>query len=127
MAVWTAGDTEMFSSGEEAWLWACSALRARHDQCGGDRPSIRRPCDPDDVLICITRLHRAGTLQDKHIKSLSLLTATHSSPSPTRTPTLDYALWQQAMGKLEAKLIEKGIVQPVQLVGKKSLTVRRSC
>jgi hypothetical protein len=113
---------EPFASAEEAWFWACAALRARQEgaaSCGG---RVKRPCDPDDVLMCVERGLRSRRLDPAQARVLGVWGRRQMTPSRWVAPVAEAALWQDAMAVLRPMLAAKGIVADGSFPGINSLT-----
>jgi hypothetical protein len=59
-----------FRTAADAWFWTLGALRARHEGCGRSGGTVRRPCDPDDVVCCLDRLYRKRRINHHHARVL---------------------------------------------------------
>lgn len=106
--------TTPFSSAEEAWLWFIQAQEARNDgarfTAGASLTS--RPCEPTDILKCVERLYRNRRLVMDHLLVLRHYGKRQLPPDARRVKEARaYTLWQEALGRLEPVLENKGIVQ----------------
>ena len=102
-----------FHSAAEAWLWTMATLVARRDGAGPAwRPEGKlRPCDPDDVVRCLDRLYREGSVDLLHARILRIWGERQCAPRADRPLQMsDWRLWQQALGHLEWALRARGIV-----------------
>ena len=99
-----------FHSAADAWFWAVSALRARHEGAHSTGTSLKRPCEPDDVLRCLDRLYRSRRIELRHARVLREWGERQIPPDTRVREGVDAQLWQEALGRLEAPLRVKGIV-----------------
>ncbi|MCA8929963.1 MAG: hypothetical protein KDC18_18030 [Alphaproteobacteria bacterium] len=103
----------MFSSAEEAWLWAVQGMRCRlagaHVLPGLAR--AERPCEASDVLNWATRLRRERRLTADELGVL-LLYGRHAVPphalGAKHRPAVP--VWDKALAVLESLLVQKGVV-----------------
>ncbi len=100
-----------FASADDAWFWAVAALRARHEGAGHSGMKLPRPCDPDDVLLCVDRLYRDRRINLAHARVLRTWGERQMTPGGSSREASDTRLWQQAMDRLRPVLRQKGIVQ----------------
>ena len=106
------GPCEPFREAEQAWLWTCNALRARREGVRSEGGSVRRPCDPDDVLRALDRLYRNRRIDLGHARVLRRWGDRQMPPDLKRaTEHTAAVLWQEAMERLDWPLRNKGIVQ----------------
>ncbi len=102
-----------FATVEAAWMWfwQCQASRDAGARVVADAGAVARPCDPDDIYRVVARLHRA---RDLTVPQLHVLVrhGRRLVPPDGRVPEEAAAarLWAEALGRLEASLIAKGIV-----------------
>ena len=102
---------EPFPDASSAWFWALSALKARHAGAGGGGFRIVRPCDPDDVVVAVERLHRSGRLYSAHVHVLQTWGARGIAPDAMLQCDREAALlWRQALATLRHSLRAKGII-----------------
>ncbi len=108
-----AGITTPFRSAEEAWFWTASALLARRQGTHAEPGSGRtyRPCEPDDVVLCLDALYRRGRITTAHGVVLRRW-GERGQPPETRRPSERRAaqLWREALAWLDWPLRAKGIV-----------------
>ena len=107
------GRAEPFRTVEEAWFWTLSALTARRDgtQHGATKGSVKRPCDPDDVVLCLDGLYRSRRIELVHARILRAWGERGMAPDPRyASERADHRYWKEAMDRLEWKLRVKGIV-----------------
>jgi hypothetical protein len=104
------GAPQCFRSPEEAWFWACMALRARREGVRGAGDGITRPCDPDDILLCVERLLQTKQLDLVQARVLGLWGLQQMVPTAASTRHGEAKLWQNAMAVLATALIKKGLV-----------------
>lgn len=103
---------EPFEDAEQAWLWACNALRARREGIRTSGNGIKRPCDPDDVLRALDRLYRNRRIDLGHARVLRKWGERQAAPDVRRASEHTAAvLWREALERLDWPLREKGIVQ----------------
>lgn len=102
-----------FLDAEEAWLWAMHGLVARDD---GARPVAGlalypRPCEPDDLVRTVDRLHRFGRISSHHVRILSDY-GRRLMPPDINAPEeeLDARLWDEALDLMTTPLRHKEIV-----------------
>ena len=95
-----------FRSAEDAWFWTMARLIARRDRAQPlDGPP--RPCTPDDVVLVLDRLIKAGTLHRHHAIVLATWGELGMQPGGTGQEQHE---WTQAIIALDAPLRIKGIV-----------------
>jgi len=102
-----------FPSAEAAWFWTMAALRARHDgaRYTANQGSVRRPCEPDDVVRCLDALWRRRRIDLVHARVLRVWGERQVAPCPkVATERCDFRLWHEALERLEWPLRVKGIV-----------------
>lgn len=98
-----------FPNAEAAWLWTAQVLRARQDSQVPAPPA--GPCRAEDVLRCLDRLYRAGTVELLHARVLRIWGWRGGAPNPARPrERCDARLWREAMAALEEPLRALGIV-----------------
>ncbi len=107
------GRGEPFRTSEEAWFWTMSALTARRD--GGrytaNKGLVKRPCDPDDVVLCLDMLYRGRRIDLMHARILRAWGERGMAPDPRYAgERADHRVWKEAMDRLEWPLRVKGIV-----------------
>jgi hypothetical protein len=99
-----------FQSTADAWFWTMGALRARREGGGGSGNSVKRPCDPDDVVRCLDRLYRSRRIALRHARVLTRWGERQVAPDARMGFCEDAVLWCEALSYLEAPLRVKGIV-----------------
>ncbi len=106
-----ATPAEPFRNAEQAWFWTMSALLARH--AGATRPGggVPRPCEPDDVILCLDGLYRRKRIDLGHARVLRQWGERGVAPDP-RMPAerLEARLWAEAIELLDWSLRLRGIV-----------------
>jgi hypothetical protein len=106
-----AQPAEPFRTAEQAWFWTMAALIARHS--GASRPggSVPRPCEPDDVILCLDTLYRRKRIDLAHARVLRVWGERGTAPD-ARLPAerIEARLWGEAMALLEWPLRVRGIV-----------------
>ena len=101
-----------FRTAAEAWLWTMGALRARRDNSGRGTAGVPRPCDPDDVVLCLDRLYRVGKIDLRHARILRIWGERQMAPDGHHHAERDEArLWNEALTRLEWPLRVNGIVK----------------
>lgn len=102
---------EPFHSAEQAWFWTIGALTARHERASGSGSSVTRPCDPDDVLICLDTLYRARRIDLVHARVLRVWGERQTVPDAAYpAERADAIIWREALERLEWPLRVKGII-----------------
>ena len=100
-----------FRSAADAWFWTMGALRARRENSGRGSSGVRRPCDPDDVVLCLDRLYRAAKIDLRHARILRIWGERQMAPDGRHLAERDEAqVWDEALARLEWSLRVKGIV-----------------
>jgi hypothetical protein len=102
-----------FGSADDAWIWTMAALMARRDGAGPviSVDGVARPCEPDDVVMCLEDLYRSGRIDLSQVRVMRTWGERQIVPSPLRLNEREFAqLWQQAMGALLPSLLAKNIV-----------------
>ena len=106
--------TEPFRNAEQAWLWTMAALLARH--AGASRPGggVPRPCEPDDVILCLDGLYRRKRIDLAHARVLRTW-GERGMPPDGRLPAerREARLWAEAMDLLDWPLRVRGIIADV--------------
>ena len=108
-------ETTPFDNVEEAWMWFIQAQEARSE---GARVVAgiainNRPCEPSDILKCLDRLYRHRRLVMDHLLVLRHYGKRQMAPDPRRIKEVRaFALWKEALERLEPILVRKGIVRP---------------
>jgi hypothetical protein len=107
-----AGHAVPFRTAAEAWFWTMGALRARRESSGLGTGGVRRPCDPDDVVMCLDRLYRAGRIDLRHARILRIWGERQLAPDGHHHAERDEArVWNEALTRLEWPLRVKGIIK----------------
>lgn len=101
---------QAFTSPEDAWFWAMTSLQARREGARGGGAGVPRPCEPDDILRCLDGLYRNQRIGLPHARVLRTWGERRARPDPSRDRGSEYALWQEAMDRMEPILRQKGIV-----------------
>jgi hypothetical protein len=102
-----------FATPAEAWFWGmqCFAARAEGARFRAGQSDLARPCEPDDLLIPLERLARAGRLRGAHIRTLFAFGRRLVPPDPRRREEARAAaLWDEALDRLATPWRAKGIV-----------------
>lgn len=109
----TTDDTQPFKSAEEAWFWFIQAQTARNEGAkimagAGLTP---RPCEPVDIIKCLESLYRNRCVTINHVMVLRDYGRQLMAPDPRLKRQIEaYAMWREALDKLESVLIQKRIV-----------------
>jgi len=109
-----ARETVPFSDAAEAWFWFIQAQAARNDgaRFSAGMGLIPRPCEPDDILAVVNRLHRSRRLLMDHLLVLRHYGRRQMPPDPRRVKEVRaFSLWKEALERLDAPLVRKGIVE----------------
>ncbi len=104
-----------FDNAEEAWLWFILAQAAREEgaRFTAGLSLVPRPCEPMDILKCLDRLYRGRRLLMDHLLVLRHYGKRQLPPDPTRIKEVRaFALWKEALERIEPVLVRKGIVRP---------------
>ncbi len=105
---------EPFAHAAEAWFWGAQCLHARAEgaRAEANRGLTARPCDPEDLLLGIDRLHRARRLSVAHLRTLWEFGVRAVAPNPKRrTKALAATLWNEALDLLAGPWRQKGIIR----------------
>lgn len=104
---------ELFENAESAWFWFLAAQKARADgaRFTAGQAAVPRPCEPIDILKVVDTLYRRRRLLMDHIQVLRHY-GLRMCPPDRRRPkeARAYRLWQEALDRIEAVLVEKRIV-----------------
>lgn len=105
-----ADHAQPFHSGAEAWFWFCASQRARDDGAieRAGLAEYSRPCDPVDIGLAVTRLHKSGRLRQSHLRVL--FSWGRELMSPPAHKRAEVELWHDALAALERELKARGIV-----------------
>ena len=101
-----------FDTVEDAWLWSMQCLVAREDGARSVAGAGEaRPCDPEDVVKSVERLHRIGRLTRHHLQVLVDYGRQASiPPRDDRAASRAARLWDEAIDLLTTPFRDKGIV-----------------
>jgi hypothetical protein len=102
-----------FRSAEDAWIWTMTALVARRDgaRYTANQGKVSRPCEPDDVIRSLDALYRQRRIDLLHARILRVWGERGVAPNPAHAmERVDWALWKEALERLEWPLRVKGIV-----------------
>jgi hypothetical protein len=88
-----------------------ASLQARRLGTGRGGGGLPRPCEPDDVILCVDRLYRARRIDVDHVAVLRIWGERQISPVSARGPIDECRLWREAMDYLALPLKAKGIVK----------------
>jgi hypothetical protein len=103
-----------FDSAQDAWFWFIQAQAARNDGARfvSGLGQIARPCEPIDILKVLDHLCRHRRLMRDHLLVLRHYGRRQMAPDPRRIKEArSHNLWVEALERLEAALIRKGIVR----------------
>ena len=103
--------SEPFESVEEAWFWCCFCDMHKGKGRSHSNSMTVPPCETSDIFIVIKRLVSEKSLQQKHLRVLSLYGLKQVSPYMTESSQEDKNLWTEAMTCLWRPLFNKGIVR----------------
>lgn len=102
-----------FERAEDVWFWFIVAQQAKNDGARyvAGASTIPRPCEPLDILNILDRLYRQRRLVRDHLLVLRHYGRRNMAPDPDRVKERRaYSLWCEAMERMEAPLIKKGIL-----------------
>lgn len=103
-----------FATAEEAWFWFMRTEKARAEQAKGERWDTlsERPCDPDDIITCVTRLYRTRHLYPLHLEVLGEYGYLDRGPyKDDDIEVVDWIIWVDAFDVLAPYLLEKEIIE----------------
>ena len=106
-------DYVLFKSVEEAWFWFIAAQQARND---GARyvagiGTIRRPCEPVDILKVLDTLYRKRRLLRDHLLVLRHYGRRYMAPDLRRVKEQRaHYIWREALDRISPILEKKGII-----------------
>ena len=109
---------EPFENALEAWFWFILAQQARIDgaRFTSGMGATPRPCEPTDILNVLNRLYRDRRLEMDHLMVLRHYGRRQMPPDPRRAKEVRaHQLWSEALKRLEAALVRKGIVRAKKL------------
>ena len=114
----TAAEIVPFQSAEEAWFWFVGAQEARQDgaRFSAGQGLMPRPCEPVDILKAVDRLYRQRRLIRDHLMVLRYYGRRRMPPDCRRMrEARAYTIWTEALERIEAVLVNKGIVRKIQI------------
>lgn len=109
-----AVDAVPFDTAEDAWFWFLQAQEARNEgaRFTAGLSLIPRACEPSDILKVVDRLYRNRRLVMDHILVLRHYGKRQLAPDPRRVKEVRaFALWKEALERIEPVLVRKGIVR----------------
>jgi hypothetical protein len=99
-----------FRSTVEAFFWTVRTLAARGTPAQPSNGStLRRPCDPGEVIRALDTLYRRRRIDTAHARVLARWGARQKEPSPQHHPS-DSVLFREAIDRLDWPLRVRGIV-----------------
>jgi hypothetical protein len=107
-------DAVPFDTAEDAWFWFLQAQEAHNEgaRFTAGLSLIPRACEPSDILKVVDRLYRNRRLVMDHILVLRHYGKRQLSPDPRRVKEVRaFALWKEALERIEPVLVRKGIVR----------------
>ena len=111
-------DYVLFENAVEAWFWFIQAQEAKNEgaRFTAGLSLTPRPCEPTDILKILDRLYRNRRLERDHLLVLRHYGRRQLAPDPRRVKEVRAdKLWKEALERIEAVLIQKGIVRPKKL------------
>lgn len=102
-----------FDDAEEAWFWTTQCVLARRDgaRIVAGLGLVPRPCEPEDLLATVERLHRHGPLTRHHLDILSEFGQRLQAPDGrNRGEERAARLWREALDRCTTIWRRKGIV-----------------
>jgi hypothetical protein len=102
-----------FDNAEEAWFWTTQCLLARNDgaRIVAGLGLVTRPCEPEDLLGTVERLHRQGPLTRHHLGVLADYGRRLQAPDArNRGEERAARLWDEALDRCATVWRRKGIV-----------------
>ncbi|MQP64486.1 hypothetical protein GE253_03920 [Niveispirillum sp. SYP-B3756] len=102
-----------FTDVTEVWFWTMQAHKALLEgaRVRAGQALLPRPCEPGDILKVVERLYRQGRLRHEHVQVLARYGRQMLAPERDRAQeTADWLLWQEALGRMEPILRDKGII-----------------
>ena len=105
-------NTSLGDSVADVWFWTVGALKARRDGERSERGGrSERPCEPDDVMLCLDRIYKKGWIGAGHLRVLGKWGERRRAPSAGHSQEAGEArLWGEAMAHLGFVLHRKGII-----------------
>lgn len=102
-----------FHDTTEVWFWTMQAHNAllAGARVRAGRALLPRPCEPGDILKVVERLYHKGRLQHEHVQVLARYGRQMLAPERDRAQeAADWVLWNEALGRMEPILRDKGII-----------------
>ncbi len=108
-------EEQPFENASEAWFWYCNSQNARYNcsNLANDHyTTIVRPCDPDDIYLCVARLIAEGEISQDQVMVLVKYGEYQFSPPANDNGDLtsESKLWDSAMKTIEKTLRAKKII-----------------
>jgi hypothetical protein len=101
----------IFRNAEEAWFWTIRALRARATGEASSGAGLGRPCDPDDIILCLERLYNERRIDGMHARVLRRWGDRQIRPPASAAGGEDLRLWREAIAMMAPKLRAKQIAE----------------
>jgi hypothetical protein len=101
----------LFGNAEEAWFWYCKYENKSGYKRNNSNSSVARPCVLSDIYLSVARLYFSKKIKARHMRVLVKYGHLFAPPDARVVgEEKDAALWDEAMGMLEALLLSKKIV-----------------
>lgn len=110
-----ADTIHLFGSAEELWFWFVSAQMARDEGaiCRAGQSETPRPCEPNDILQIISKLHRNRQLMMDHFRILAHYGNRGFAPDMSKRAEIRaHTLWREAFTVLRPIFESKGFLKP---------------
>lgn len=105
----------LFHSAEELWFWFIHANEARQEGalCRQGISEKPRPCEPNDIMQILNRVHRNRQLMIDHFRILSHYGNRGYAPDGRRPrESKAHTLWREAFRVLGPIFENKGFMRP---------------
>jgi hypothetical protein len=100
-----------FSDAEEAWFWYCKYEERSVFRSSNSNRETPRPCQLDDIYICVVRLALDGKISRRHVATLVKYGRKQRPPDfRVKDEEMESMWWDDALDKLQSVLARKGIV-----------------
>jgi hypothetical protein len=107
-------ETQPFETVEDLWFWFIQAQTAKNEgaRVSAGQGSVRRPCEPLDILKILDGLYRNRCIIREHLLVLRYYGRRMLAPDPRRIKEVRaYKLWNEALSHMQPALERKGIVK----------------